>query len=95
MRNNDSLVRTVTLISDFVLFIIFSTIAWKYKNSIIDFSSTLTNDKILELILPLIIISAIAILILLIRSVINILIIRIFEWETKHRGVITKWQILK
>lgn len=79
MRNNDSLVRTVTLISDFVLFIIFSTIAWKYKNNIIDFSSTLTNDKILELILPLIIISAIAILILLIRSVINILIIRIFE----------------
>jgi len=79
MRNTDSVVRIFTLFSDFVLFIIFSTIAWKYKNSIIDFSSTLTNDKILELILPLIILSAIAILILLIRSIINILIIRIFE----------------
>ncbi|ORI00173.1 hypothetical protein B5723_14960 [Mammaliicoccus sciuri] len=79
MRNNDSLVSIFTLFSDFVLFIIFSTIAWKYKSNIIDFSSTLTSNKIVELILPLIIISAIAIIFLLIRSATNILIIRIFD----------------
>ncbi|MCE5086070.1 hypothetical protein [Mammaliicoccus sciuri] len=79
MNRRDPLVSIVALSINIPLFLIFSTIIWKSRNNMIEIGNLLTDNKLLNFFLPLIMLVGLSVLFLLIMFVVNKIIFHIFN----------------